>query len=147
MQGTLYPDVIESVSVKGPSATIKIAPQRGRAAERYAVCADRAAAGFVQGRGAPDREGAGIAGRDPGETSVSRAGAGGAAARASDPGTTGTLREADAVVVEEIRRAGLYEKVWQAFAVLLPVRSVGVMGDGRTYGLTMRCGWCERMTR
>jgi len=43
-----------------------------------------------------------------------------------------TLRDADAIVVEEIRRAGLYEKVWQAFAVLLPVRSVGVMGDGRT---------------
>ena len=48
-----------------------------------------------------------------------------------------TLRGADAVVVEEIRRAGLYEKVWQAFAVLLPVRSVGVMGDGRTYGDTI----------
>ena len=49
----------------------------------------------------------------------------------------GTLRDADAIVVEEIRRAGLYERVWQAFAVLLPVRSVGVMGDGRTYGLTV----------
>jgi len=48
-----------------------------------------------------------------------------------------TLREADAIVVDEIRRAALYEKVWQAFAVLLPVRSVGVMGDGRTYGLTV----------
>src|ERR1700685_2046031 len=48
-----------------------------------------------------------------------------------------TLQEADAVVVEEIRHAGWYEKVWQAFAVLLPVRSVGVMGDGRTYGLTV----------
>jgi GMP synthase (glutamine-hydrolysing) len=48
-----------------------------------------------------------------------------------------TLRGADAVVVDEIRRAGLYEKVWQAFAVLLPVRSVGVMGDGRTYGYTI----------
>jgi GMP synthase (glutamine-hydrolysing) len=47
------------------------------------------------------------------------------------------LREADAIVVEEIRRAGLYEKVWQAFAVLLPVRSVGVMGDERTYGFTI----------
>jgi GMP synthase (glutamine-hydrolysing) len=46
------------------------------------------------------------------------------------------LREADAIVVDEIRRAGLYEKTWQAFAVLLPVQSVGVMGDGRTYGLT-----------
>ncbi len=48
-----------------------------------------------------------------------------------------TLRGADAIVVEEIRRAGLYEKVWQAFAVLLPVQSVGVMGDGRTYGDTI----------
>jgi GMP synthase (glutamine-hydrolysing) len=47
------------------------------------------------------------------------------------------LREADAIVVEEIRRAGLYEKVWQAFAVLLPVRSVGVMGDERSYGFTV----------
>jgi GMP synthase (glutamine-hydrolysing) len=48
-----------------------------------------------------------------------------------------TLRIADAVVVEEICRAGIYEKVWQAFAVLLPIRSVGVMGDGRTYGDTI----------
>src|SRR5437667_7685866 len=48
-----------------------------------------------------------------------------------------TLQDADAIVVEEIRRAGLYGKIWQAFAVLLPVRSVGVMGDGRTYGLTV----------
>jgi GMP synthase (glutamine-hydrolysing) len=48
-----------------------------------------------------------------------------------------TLRGADAIVVEEIRAAGLYEKVWQAFAVLLPVRSVGVMGDDRTYGYTV----------
>jgi GMP synthase (glutamine-hydrolysing) len=48
-----------------------------------------------------------------------------------------TLREADAIVTEEIRRAGLYHRVWQAFAVLLPVRSVGVMGDFRTYGLTV----------
>src|SRR5438132_543634 len=48
-----------------------------------------------------------------------------------------TRQDADAIVVEEIRRAGLYEKVWQAFAVLLTVRCVGVMGDGRTYGLTV----------
>ena len=47
------------------------------------------------------------------------------------------LRGADAVVVQEIQNAGLYEKVWQAFAVLLPVRSVGVMGDDRTYGYTI----------
>jgi GMP synthase (glutamine-hydrolysing) len=48
-----------------------------------------------------------------------------------------TLRDADAIVVQEIRAAGLYNKVWQAFAVLLPIRSVGVMGDFRTYGLTI----------
>ena len=48
-----------------------------------------------------------------------------------------TLRPADAIVIDEIRRVGLYEKVWQAFAVLLPVQSVGVMGDGRTYGGTI----------
>jgi len=47
------------------------------------------------------------------------------------------LRDSDALGREEIRAAGLYEKTWQAFAVLLPVRSVGVMGDGRTYGLTV----------
>src|SRR5438552_13340049 len=48
-----------------------------------------------------------------------------------------TLQDADAIVVEEIRRAGLYDKIWQGVGVLLPVRSVGVMGDGRTYGLTV----------
>jgi len=48
-----------------------------------------------------------------------------------------TLREADAIVREEIRRAGFYEMLWQAFAVLLPVRSVGVMGDERSYGFTV----------
>ena len=53
------------------------------------------------------------------------------------PDPVETLRAADAVVVEEIRRAGLYHIVWQAFAVLLPVQSVGVMGDGRTYGFTI----------
>jgi GMP synthase (glutamine-hydrolysing) len=47
------------------------------------------------------------------------------------------LRQADAILIEEIRRAGFYHKLWQAFAVLLPVRSVGVMGDARSYGLTV----------
>ena len=54
-----------------------------------------------------------------------------------NPTQLATLREADAIVVEEIRKAGFYEKVWQAFAVLLPIRSVGVMGDFRTYGQTV----------
>jgi GMP synthase (glutamine-hydrolysing) len=50
-----------------------------------------------------------------------------------DPAKLETLRRADAIYLEEIRAAGLYHEIWQAFAVLLPVRSVGVMGDGRTY--------------
>src|SRR5260370_695306 len=54
-----------------------------------------------------------------------------------------TLQNADAIVVEESRRSELYNKVWQAFAMLLPVRSVGVMGDGRTYGLTVAVGVVE----
>ena len=49
------------------------------------------------------------------------------------------LRKADAIYLDEIRKAGLYDKIWQAFAVLLPVRTVGVMGDGRTYDRCARC--------
>jgi GMP synthase (glutamine-hydrolysing) len=52
---------------------------------------------------------------------------------AVDPVNVETLRRADAIYLEEIRAAGLYQEIWQAFAVFLPVRSVGVMGDGRTY--------------
>jgi GMP synthase (glutamine-hydrolysing) len=137
VQGTLYPDVIESVSVKGPSATIKTHHNVGGLPEKMPF-------GLIEplrdlfkdevrniGRdlGLPEEilvkhpfPGPGLAVRLLGE--ISRQ-------------DLGTLREADAIVVEEIRRAGLYEKVWQAFAVLLPVRSVGVMGDGRTYGLTV----------
>ena len=55
------------------------------------------------------------------------------------------LRQADAIYLDEIRKAGLYEKIWQAFAVLLPVRSVGVMGDGRTYDFRSAC--CARSPR
>jgi GMP synthase (glutamine-hydrolysing) len=137
VQGTLYPDVIESVSVKGPSATIKSHHNVGGLPENMPF-------GLIEplrdlfkdevrriGRelGLPDRillkhpfPGPGLAVRLLGEITREN---------------LVTLREADAVVVEEIRRVGLYEKVWQAFAVLLPVRSVGVMGDGRTYGLTV----------
>ncbi len=137
VQGTLYPDVIESVSVKGPSATIKSHHNVGGLPENMPF-------GLIEplrdlfkdevrriGRelGLPDEillkhpfPGPGLAVRLLGEITREH---------------LVTLREADAVVVQEIRRAGLYEKVWQAFAVLLPVRSVGVMGDGRTYGLTV----------
>ena len=55
------------------------------------------------------------------------------------------VREADAIVQEEVRAAGLYTRLWQSFAVLLPVSSVGVMGDARTYAFTIACGrWSPR---
>jgi len=137
VQGTLYPDVIESVSVKGPSAVIKSHHNVGGLPENMPF-------GLIEplrdlfkdevrqiGRelGLPEEilvkhpfPGPGLAVRLLGEVTRER---------------LETLRGADAVVVEEIRRAGLYDKVWQAFAVLLPVQSVGVMGDDRTYGYTI----------
>jgi GMP synthase (glutamine-hydrolysing) len=137
VQGTLYPDVIESVSVKGPSAVIKthhnvgglpadmpfklIEPLRDLFKDEVRL--------IGRELGLPEEilikhpfPGPGLAVRLLGEVSRER---------------LDTLRAADAVVVEEIRRAGLYQKVWQAFAVLLPVQSVGVMGDGRAYGYTI----------
>ena len=137
VQGTLYPDVIESVSVKGPSAVIKTHHNVGGLPENMPF-------GLIEplrdlfkdevrkiGRelGLPEEiltkhpfPGPGLAVRLLGEITREK---------------LETLRGADVIVVEEIRRAGLYEKVWQAFAVLLPVRSVGVMGDDRTYGYTV----------
>jgi GMP synthase (glutamine-hydrolysing) len=137
VQGTLYPDVIESVSVKGPSATIKTHHNVGGLPESMPFALIEPLRDLFKdevrniGRnlGLPEEilvkhpfPGPGLAVRLLGE--INRH-------------DLNILREADAIVVEEIRRAGLYEKVWQAFAVLLPVRSVGVMGDGRTYGLTV----------
>jgi GMP synthase (glutamine-hydrolysing) len=137
VQGTLYPDVIESVSVKGPSATIKTHHNVGGLPKDMPFALIEPLRDLFKdevrriGRelGLPDEilvkhpfPGPGLAVRVLGEVT---------------PEHLGTLREADAVVREEIRKAGLYEKTWQAFAVLLPVRSVGVMGDGRTYGLTV----------
>jgi GMP synthase (glutamine-hydrolysing) len=137
VQGTLYPDVIESVSVKGPSAVIKshhnvgglpadmpfdlIEPLRDLFKDEVRK--------IGRELGLPEEilvkhpfPGPGLAVRILGDITLPK---------------LETLRSADAVVVDEIRRAGLYEKVWQAFAVLLPVQSVGVMGDGRTYGVTI----------
>jgi GMP synthase (glutamine-hydrolysing) len=137
VQGTLYPDVIESVSVKGPSATIKTHHNVGGLPEKMPFELIEPLRDLFKdevrriGRelGLPEEilvkhpfPGPGLAVRLLGAVGIE---------------DLVTLREADAIVVEEIRRAGLYEKVWQAFAVLLPVRSVGVMGDGRTYGLTV----------
>jgi GMP synthase (glutamine-hydrolysing) len=137
VQGTLYPDVIESVSVKGPSATIKTHHNVGGLPADIPFSLIEPLRDLFKdevrqiGRalGLPEEilvkhpfPGPGLAVRLLGEVTGER---------------LETLRAADAVVVEEIRRAGLYEKVWQAFAVLLPVQSVGVMGDGRTYGYTI----------
>jgi len=137
VQGTLYPDVIESVSVKGPSATIKTHHNVGGLPETMPF-------GLIEPLRDLFKDEVRKIGKDlglPEEILVKHPFPGpGLAVRLLGPVSRddlNTLREADAVVVEEIRRAGLYEKVWQAFAVLLPVRSVGVMGDGRTYGLTV----------
>ena len=132
-QGTLYPDVIESVSFKGPSATIKshhnvgglpevmeldlIEPLR----ELFKDEVREVGAGLGLPRELVMRQpfpGPGLAVRILGEITRSR---------------LDILRNSDVIVMEEIRKAGLYEKVWQSFAVLLPVRTVGVMGDERTY--------------
>jgi len=137
VQGTLYPDVIESVSVKGPSATIKTHHNVGGLPEKMPF-------GLIEPLRDLFKDEVRKIGRDlqlPDEILVKHPFPGpGLAVRLLgevNRHDLNTLREADAVVVDEIRRAGLYEKVWQAFAVLLPVRSVGVMGDGRTYGLTV----------
>jgi len=137
VQGTLYPDVIESVSVKGPSAVIKSHHNVGGLPETMSFSLIEPLRDLFKdevrqiGRelGLPNEilvkhpfPGPGLAVRLLGEVTNAK---------------LETLRGADAIVVEEIRRAGLYDKIWQAFAVLLPVQSVGVMGDGRTYGYTI----------
>ncbi len=133
VQGTLYPDVIESVSFKGPSAVIKshhnvgglpermklklIEPLRELFKDEVRACGE--ALGMP--RDILYRQpfpGPGLAIRCLGEVTPER---------------LEVLRAADHIVTEEIRGAGLYDQVWQSFCVLLPVRSVGVMGDHRTY--------------
>ena len=133
-QGTLYPDVIESVSFDGgPSVTIKSHHNVGGLPARMGLKLVEPLRELFKdevralGRelGMPEKligrhpfPGPGLAIRIPG---------------AVDREAADILREADAVYLREIRAAGLYDEIWQAFAVLLPVRSVGVMGDGRTY--------------
>jgi GMP synthase (glutamine-hydrolysing) len=137
VQGTLYPDVIESVPVRGPSQTIKSHHNVGGLPKELPFALIEPLRELFKdevrriGRdlGLPDEmltkhpfPGPGLAVRLLGEVNEER---------------LSLLRDADAIVVEEIRRAGFYESVWQAFAVLLPVRSVGVMGDERSYGFTV----------
>ena len=133
-QGTLYPDVIESVSaIGGPSVTIKSHHNVGGLPERMnmdlveplrELFKDEVRA-LGRELGLPDSfigrhpfPGPGLAIRIPGEITRDKA---------------DTLRKADAIYIEEIRNAGLYDEIWQAFSVLLPVNTVGVMGDERTY--------------
>lgn len=133
VQGTLYPDVIESVSVAGPSATIKSHHNVGGLPEKMRLQLieplrelfkdEVRQVGLVLGL---DEElvfrqpfpGPGLAVRVLGEVTRERC---------------DLLRKADKIVIEEFKSSGWYRKVWQSFAVLLPVRSVGVMGDERTY--------------
>ncbi len=133
-QGTLYPDVIESVSFSGgPSVTIKSHHNVGGLPERMRMQLVEPLRALFKDEvrvlgaalGLPPRfvgrhpfPGPGLAIRIPGTVT---------------PDKLDILRQADAIFLDEIRAAGLYDVIWQAFAVLLPVRTVGVMGDGRTY--------------
>jgi GMP synthase (glutamine-hydrolysing) len=136
VQGTLYPDVIESSSVKGPSQTIKSHHNVGGLPETMKLKLIEPLRDLFKdevrriGRdlGMPDEildrqpfPGPGLAVRILGEVTAER---------------VALLQEADEIVVDEIKAAGLYKQIWQSFAVLLPVKSVGVMGDQRTYAYT-----------
>ncbi len=132
-QGTLYPDVIESVSFKGPSATIKSHHNVGGLPEVMKLDLVEPLRELFKDEvrelalelGMPEElvwrhpfPGPGLAIRILGEITEDR---------------LRILREADAIVIEELKKSGWYRKVWQGFAVLLPIRTVGVMGDERTY--------------
>ena len=136
VQGTLYPDVIESVSVRGPSVTIKSHHNVGGLPAKMKLKLIEPLRDLFKdevrriGRdlGMPDEmigrqpfPGPGLAVRILGEVTPER---------------VALLQYADDIVVTEIKRAGLYDEIWQSFAVLLPVMSVGVMGDQRTYAYT-----------
>jgi GMP synthase (glutamine-hydrolysing) len=136
VQGTLYPDVIESSSVKGPSQTIKShhnvgglpATMKLKLIEPLRDLFKDEVRRIGRDLEMPDEilerqpfPGPGLAVRILGEVTPER---------------VALLQEADDIVVREIKAAGLYRQIWQSFAVLLPVKSVGVMGDQRTYAYT-----------
>jgi len=136
VQGTLYPDVIESVSVRGPSQVIKSHHNVGGLPEKMKLKLIEPLKELFKdevrkiGRdlGMPEEilqrqpfPGPGLAVRILGEVTPER---------------LAILRDCDEIVVNEIKNAGLYTRIWQSFAVLLPVMSVGVMGDQRTYAYT-----------
>jgi len=132
-QGTLYPDVIESVSFNGPSQTIKTHHNVGGLPEKMNFK-------LIEPFRELFKDEVRTVGRELGlaDEFIARhpfPGPGLAVRIISDvtPDKLQVLREADEVFIEEIRNAGLYDAIWQAFAVLLPVQSVGVMGDQRTY--------------
>jgi GMP synthase (glutamine-hydrolysing) len=133
-QGTLYPDVIESVSaLGGPSVTIKSHHNVGGLPERMRMK-------IVEPLRELFKDEVRALGRELGlpEAFVGRHPFPGPGLAIRIPGAItrdklAILRQADVIYLDEIRRAGLYDAIWQAFAVLLPVRTVGVMGDGRTY--------------
>jgi GMP synthase (glutamine-hydrolysing) len=136
-QGTLYPDVIESVSVRGPSATIKSHHNVGGLPERMRFT-------LVEPLRELFKDEVRAVGRDLGidkEFLVRQPFPGpGLAVRIIGALTRerlALLQRADAIVADEMRRSGWYERIWQSFAVLLPVQSVGVMGDARTYEFTI----------
>ena len=131
VQGTFYPDVIESGTARGGDD--QVAPQRRRPARGDGLRARRAAAAPVQGRGPGDRRGARPSRRDRLAPALPRSGARRAIVGEVTPERVEILRAADEIVLEEIRRAGLDTQLWQWFAVLPAVRTVGVMGDERTY--------------
>ena len=134
-QGTLYPGRDrERVVHRRAVGHHQVAPQCRRPARAHEDEAGRAVARTVQGRGEGARPRTGIAGGFRRPPSVPGAGAGDPHSRRDHAKRNcDILRLADEIYIEEIRRAGLYDDIWQAFAVLLPVKTVGVMGDGRTY--------------
>ena len=136
VQGTLYPDVIESAAARGPAATIKTHHNVGglptemqfQLIEPLRELFKDEVRRIGRELGLPEEilqrqpfPGPGLAVRILGEVTPER---------------LEMLRAADEIVYQEIRRAGLYARLWQAFAILLPVQSVGVMGDQRSYGYT-----------